>query len=83
MKDKIKKEAIEWYNNNESNIQIDELIERIIDKTTEEIITQIQNELNQEFKNGNLNQPLSISNEYYLHLKMTDIKNQMYRKNNF
>ncbi len=83
MKNRIKKEIIDWYNNNETDIQIDEFIDIIIDKTTEELISEIQNELNQEFKLGNLKQPLSISNEYYLHLKMTDIKNQIYRKNNF
>lgn len=83
MKDKIKKEIIDWYTKNESNIKIDEFVEMIIDKTTDELINEIKNELNQEFKIGNLKQPLSISNEYYIHLKMTDIRNQIYRKNNF
>ena len=77
MKNRIKKQAIEWYNKNSSKFEIDEFVEMIIDTTTDELLEQIHNELNQEFEVGNLKQPLSISNEYYLTLKMKDIKNQI------
>jgi hypothetical protein len=37
----------------------------------------VQKELEEEFVKGNLEQPFFISNEYYLELKMKDIKNKL------
>ncbi len=82
MKTKIKKQAMELYNNNNQKLEIEEIIDMIIDKTTDELLEQIQTEFNQEFELGNLKQPLSISNEYYLNLKLKDIKNQINNKDN-
>ena len=83
MKDKIKKEVLEWYKdkNKDPEPHFDEFIEFIIEKTTDTLMEEIKTELNEEFKEGNLKQPLTISNEYYLHLKMVDIKNKCFKLN--
>ena len=83
MKDKLKQEIIDWYKekNNESEPHLEEFIDFVIEKTSDALMEEIKNELNQEFKEGNLNQPLTISNEYYLHLKFTDIKNKCFNLN--
>ncbi len=84
MKEKIKKDMMEWYQekNNNSNFQLDEFADVIIDKTTDALFEEIRGELENEFKIGNLKQPLTISDEYYLHLKLTDIKNKCLNKLN-
>ena len=83
MKEKIKNEVVNWYKekNQKINPKIEEIIELVIEKTTDALFEEIKNELNQEFQDGNLQQPLTISNEYYLHLKFTDIKNKCFNLN--
>jgi len=80
MRDRIKKEMIEWYQKrkDESEQDIEKFVDLIIDKTTENLIIEIKNELENEFKLGNLTQPLSISDDYYLYLKFKDIKNKCF-----
>jgi hypothetical protein len=82
MKEKIKKDVLELFKekNIDSNFNLEEITDVIIDKTTDALLEEIRNELENEFKTGNLNQPLTISDEYYLHLKLTDIKNKCLSK---
>jgi hypothetical protein len=76
MKDRIHKEAIKWYENQEENPDIKDFIDLVIHKTTDSVMDTIQDELENEFQNGNLKHPFFISNEYYLELKLKDVKNK-------
>jgi hypothetical protein len=38
---------------------------------------EVKNELENEFEKGNLKQPFFISDEYYLYLKLKEIKNNI------
>jgi hypothetical protein len=80
MKKKILKEVTDWYKNQENKQELqlpNELIHGLIDKTADAIIEEITNELKNEFEKGNLKQPFFISDEYYLYLKLKDIKNNI------
>ena len=76
MKEKIIKETLDWYKEKENNPDMEELINIVIDKTTESFLEHLQTEFEQEFSNGNLKHPFFISNEYYLELKLKDVKNK-------
>jgi hypothetical protein len=78
MKDKIFEEALEWYNKRSSETEVDlkEFVDLVINKTAKSIIDQVKNEFSEEFKNGNLKHNLFISSDYFLNLKLKDIKNQ-------
>ena len=76
MKDKIHKDAIKWYETQEENPDIKDFIDLVIHKTTDSVMDMIQDELENEFQNGNLKHPFFISNEYYLELKLKDVKNK-------
>ena len=81
MKDKIIKELTEYYKNKEQTEEIpEEVLNIIINKTTDEIFERLKIDLKNEFENGNLQHPFFISDEYYLHLKLTDIKNGLLNK---
>ena len=76
MKDKIIKEAMDWYQKQEqeSEINIEDFVNLVIHKTADNIFEKIKTELKNEFDTGNLNHPFIISSEYYLDLKLKDIK---------
>jgi len=76
MKDKILKEIMEWYDTQEEKpeVFIEDFIDRIIDKTADELFEEIKDELKDEFEKGNLKHPFIISPEYYLYLKLKEIK---------
>lgn len=78
MKDKIFEEALEWYNkkSTEKEVDLKEFVDLVINKTAESIIDQVKNEFKEEFKTGNLKHNFFISSDYYLNLKLKDIKNQ-------
>lgn len=82
MKDKIVKEALDWYENQntESEVNLEDFVDLVIDKTTNSIFEKVKNELKNEFENGNLHHPFVISSEYYLDLKLKDIKQQCIKK---
>ncbi len=82
MRDKILKEALEWYDNQENNPNIEDFIDIIIGKTTDNVLDHIQVELEDEFKKGVLKHPFFISSEYYLELKLKDIKQKFLDKAN-
>lgn len=78
MKDKILKEVIEWYNNHEdkNNVFIEDFVDLIIDKTADALVDEIKDGLEDEFAKGNLKHPFIISSDYYLYLKLKEIKNK-------
>jgi len=76
MKDKILDEAMKWYENQDNTPPIEDFIDLVINKTTDSFTEHVRCELEEEFTNGNLKHPFFISNEYYLELKLKDIKNK-------
>ena len=79
MKDKIIKEVIEWCEKQEKNLDIymEEFVDLVIDKTTNAVFEELKNELKNEFESGNLQHPFIISDDYYLYLKLKEIKNKI------
>jgi hypothetical protein len=84
MKDKILKEAMAWYDkhNDKNNVLIEDFVDLVIDKTTENLFDEIQNEFLEEFKKGNLKHPFIISSDYYLYLKLKEIKDKLVKPKN-
>ena len=84
MKDKILKEAMEWYekHDDKNNILIEDFVDLVINKTANNLIDEIQNELEEEFKKGNLKHPFIISSDYYLYLKLKEIKDKLVKPKN-
>ena len=78
MKQKILKEALEWFeqHNDKKNIFVEDFIDMVVDKTTDALFDEINNGLKKEFENGNLKHPFIISNDYYLYLKLKEIRNK-------
>ncbi|MDG6228817.1 MAG: hypothetical protein QCH96_02500 [Candidatus Thermoplasmatota archaeon] len=76
MREKIIKEALEWYTTKDEDSSMEDLIDLVINKTTDSFIQHLQTEFEQEFSKGNLTHPFFISNEYYLELKLKDVKNK-------
>lgn len=78
MRDKILQEALEWYESQgqKPDIYIGDFVDLVIHKTTDALFDEIKNELQNEFANGNLKQPFIISSEYYLDLKLKEIKDK-------
>jgi len=78
MKDKILKEALNWYDKHEKkhNVFIEDFVDLVIDKTTVTIIDKIKDELQEEFEKGNLKHSFIISSDYYLYLKLKEIKDK-------
>jgi dissimilatory sulfite reductase (desulfoviridin) alpha/beta subunit len=75
-KEKIIKETLDWYKEKDDNPNVEELIDLVINKTAESFIKHLQTEFEEEFTKGNLKHPFFISNEYYLELKLKDVKNK-------
>lgn len=78
MKEKILQEALEWYENQEktSEINIEDFVNLVINKTADAIFDEVKIELNNEFENGTLKHPFVISSDYYLELKLKEIKDK-------
>ena len=76
MKDKIKKEIIEWYESLDSpdDENIEEFIDVVMNKTTDYIIEEIKKQFKDEFLTGNLKHDFVISPDYYLELKLKEVK---------
>ena len=55
---------------------IEDLVEVAINKTSDILFDEIKDELKYEFEKGNLKHPFIISNDYYLYLKLKEIKNK-------
>jgi len=76
MKEKIKKEIIDWYENleNPDNESIEDFIDIVMDKTTNYILEEIKKQFKDEFLSGNLKHDFIISPDYYLELKLKEVK---------
>jgi hypothetical protein len=77
MKDRIQKEIVDWYKEKNHDVDMDELVDLVISKVSDSMFDTVQKELEGEFQKGNLEHPFFISNEYYIELKMKDIKNKL------
>lgn len=79
MKDKIVKEIIEWCEKQEDtpDIFMEDFVNYVVDKTATALFEELKNDLKNEFENGNLKHPFIISDEYYLYLKLKDIRNRV------
>jgi len=78
MKDKILKEALNWYDKheNKSKVFIEDFVDLVIDKTAAALFDEIKDELGEEFEKGNLKHSFIISSDYYLYLKLKEIKDK-------
>jgi len=74
MKDKILQEALEWYEKQGDNPDIGDFVDLVIHKTTDAILDDLKTEFKNEFDTGNLQHPVVISSDYYLDLKLKEIK---------
>ena len=74
MNDKILEEVLEWYERQKKNPDIEALVDLVINKTADILLDEIKTELKNEFDTGNLKHPFIISGDYYLDLKMKEIK---------
>ena len=79
MKDKIIKEVIEWCEKQEKtpDIYMEEFVDVVIDRTANALFEEVKKELKNEFETGNLQHPFIISDEYYIYLKLKDIRNKI------
>ena len=84
MKDKILKDVLDWYDKHEdkNTVFIEDFVDKIIDRTADALFDEIKEEFKDEFKKGNLKHPFIISSDYYLYLKLKDIKNKFVRAKN-
>lgn len=82
MKGKILQEAKEWYESQKENPDIGDFVDLVIDKTTDSVFDRVKLELENEFAIGNLKHPFFISSEYYLELKLKDIKEKLNNTSN-
>ena len=82
MKDKIRAEVLERYENIEKHDDksMETFVELVMDKTTDAIIEEIKKELQKEFRNGTLKHDFIISPEYYLELKLKEAKQNFSRR---
>jgi len=76
MREKIFKDALDWYEKqgHSPDVEIEDFVNLVIDKTADSIFKKVNDELKNEFENGNLQHPFVISSDYYLTLKLKDIK---------
>ena len=74
MKDKILHDIKKWYDTQNENPDISDFVDIVINKTTDSIFDTVKKELENEFTIGNLEHPFIISSEYYLELKLKEIK---------
>ena len=76
MKDKIVKKVQEWYDQNvdKDEVFFEEFVDIVINNTADVIFEEIKDGFKEEFNKGNLKHPFVISPEYYLYLKLKEIK---------
>lgn len=78
MNEKILKEVLAWYDGHENctNVDVKTFVDLIIDKTADVIFDEVKNQLKNEFEEGTLTHPFIISPDYYLDLKLKDIRDR-------
>jgi len=79
MKDKILKKVLNWCESHDEkpNFFVEDFVDVVIDHTAETLLEEMRNELKNEFEKGNLKQSFIISDDYYLYLKLKEIKNRV------
>ncbi len=84
MKDKILKEVLNWFENqeNKDDVYIEDFVDLVIDKTADVLFDEIKDGLKEEFEKGNLKHPFVISSDYYLYLKLKEIKHKLVKDKN-
>ena len=76
MKDKIKKEVLDWLENNEcdSEEKVENFIDLVMEKTTAGLLEEVKKQLKNEFVTGTLKHDFIISPDDYLELKLKEAK---------
>ena len=76
IKDKILQDVMAWYESQDKkpDLFIEDFVEMVVNKTADAIFDEVKNELKNEFDIGNLKHPFIISSDYYLDLKLKEIK---------
>ena len=76
MREEIRKEALSWFENVAINDDesLGDFVDHIVDRTTDAILEAMKKELRDEFQSGNLKHNMVISPEYFLELKMKEVK---------
>ena len=82
MKDEIKKEALSWFENVAINDDesLGNFVDHIMDRTTDALLEAMKKELREEFQSGNLKHNMVISPEYFLELKMKEVKHNFSKR---
>jgi|GEM_PF-4096630 len=73
---KVKKQALEWFSELKDNDKksVELFVDRVVQSTRDEVLSEIRAQLEDEFKKGNLSHDYSIiSAEYYLDLKFKEV----------
>jgi hypothetical protein len=81
VKDEIRKEALSWFENVSitDDDSLGDFVDHIVDRTTDALLEALKKELRQEFQSGNLKHNMVISPEYFLELKMKEVKHNFSR----
>ncbi len=84
MKDKIKRELLEWLESNECDDEesIEGFVDLVMEKTTEGLLEEIKKQFKDEFLSGNLKHDFVISPDYYLELKLKEAKQNFSKSDN-
>ena len=82
MKDEIKKEALSWFENVSINDDesLGNFVDHIMDRTADALLEAMKKELREEFQSGNLKHNMVISPEYFLELKMKEVKHNFTKR---
>ena len=82
MKDEIKKEALSWFENVSINDDesLGNFVDHIMDRTADALLEAMKRELRDEFQSGNLKHNMVISPEYFLELKMKEVKHNFTKR---
>lgn len=78
MKDKILKEVQNWYDKQTEKDEVffEDFVDLVINSTANHLFEEIKVGFKEEFNKGNLKHPFVISPEYYLYLKLKEIKDK-------
>ena len=81
LKDRIKKEALEWYEmeKNGEKHSIEDLIDLVMTRTTEALVDEVKTILKKDFRDGTLKHNHIVSSEYYLELKLKEVKHNFFK----
>jgi len=84
MKDKIKKEVLDWLEDNECDTEesIEGFVDLVMDKTAEALVDVVKKQLKNEFETGTLKHDFIISPDYYLELKLKEAVQNFSKSNN-